>query len=86
MVAFSADKGEKLWEMSLGVRNMASPITYELDGKQNIAILGGRSANPAAGLRGGAGKAGLDQSGPGPKLFIFVLDGKKSVDEALPRR
>jgi glucose dehydrogenase len=82
-IAYSADRGSKLWEMDLGVRNMASPITYEMDGKQYIAILGGRAANPAAGLRGGAGVAGQDQSGPGPKLFIFGLDGKKSVEDAL---
>ncbi len=81
MVAYSADTGEKLWEMNLGVRNMASPVTYELDGKQYVAILGGRASNPAAGLRGGAGAAGKDQSGPKPKLFIFALDGKKSVEE-----
>jgi quinohemoprotein ethanol dehydrogenase len=84
MFAYSADKGAKLWEMDLGVRNVASPITYELDGKQYVAVLGGRAANPGAGLRGGAGEAAKDQSGPGPKLFIFVLDGKKSVAEALP--
>ncbi len=86
LIAYSADKGEKLWEMSLGVRNMASPITYELDGKQYIAILGGRAANMAAGLRGGAGAAGKDQSGPGPKLFIFGLGGKNSVEDALPKQ
>jgi quinohemoprotein ethanol dehydrogenase len=83
LIAYSADKGEKLWEMALGVRNMATPITYEVGDKQYVAILGGRAANPAAGLRGGAGAAGQDQSGPGPKLFIFALGGKKSVEEAL---
>ena len=51
-----------------------------------IAILGGRAANPAAGILGGAGEAGKDQSGPGPKLFVFGLGGKKSVEEALPQR
>jgi quinohemoprotein ethanol dehydrogenase len=85
LVAYSADKGEKLWEMSLGVRNMASPIVYELDGKQYIAIMGGRAANMAAGLGAGAGAAGKNQNGPGPKLFIFGLNGKKSVEEALPK-
>jgi quinohemoprotein ethanol dehydrogenase len=83
MVAYTADKGDKLFEMPLGVRNVASPITYELDGKQYIAILGGRAANMAAGLRGGAGVAGQNQTGPEPKLFIFGLDGKKTVEEAL---
>jgi quinohemoprotein ethanol dehydrogenase len=85
LIAYSADKGAKLWEMALGVKNMASPITYSLDGKQYVAIMGGRASNPAAGLRGGAGVAGQDQSGPGPKLFLFGLDGKKSVEEALPQ-
>ena len=31
----------------------------------------------------GAGAAGKYHNGPGPKLFIFGLDGKKSVEEAL---
>jgi quinohemoprotein ethanol dehydrogenase len=82
LIAYRADTGDKLWEMDLGVRNMASPITYELDGTQYVAILGGRAANPAAGLRGGAGAAGQDQSGPGPKLFLFALDGARSVEDA----
>jgi len=86
MIAYSADKGEKLWEMELGVKNMASPVTYELDGKQYIAILGGRAANPAAGLLGGAGEAGKNQTGPGPKLFVFGLGGKKSVAEAISQQ
>jgi quinohemoprotein ethanol dehydrogenase len=83
LIAYSADRGTMLWEMPLGVRNMASPITYELDGRQYVAILGGRAANPAAGLRGGAGAAGLEPSPFAPKLFIFGLDGKTSVEAVL---
>jgi hypothetical protein len=30
--------------------------------------------------------AGKNPNGPGPKVFIFALDGKKSVEEALPQR
>jgi hypothetical protein len=65
---------------------VTNPVTYEINGKQYIAVLGGRSTNPAAGLAKGAGDAGKNQNGPGPKLFIFTLDGKKSVEEALPRQ
>jgi quinohemoprotein ethanol dehydrogenase len=83
LIAYSADRGALLWEMPLGVRSMATPMTYELDGRQYIAILGGRVSNPAAGLRGGAGAAGREPSPFLPKLFIFGLDGKKSVEEAL---
>ncbi len=85
-VAYSADKGEKLWEMPLGIVGMAAPVSYELNGKQYVAVFGGRGTNPAAGLAKGAGEAGKNQNGPGPKLFIFALDGKKSVEEALPQK
>jgi quinohemoprotein ethanol dehydrogenase len=39
--AFSADKGEKLWEIQIG-SGPAVPTTFELDGKQYISILAGR--------------------------------------------
>jgi quinohemoprotein ethanol dehydrogenase len=82
LVAYSADKGAKLWEMPLGVRSMASPMTYEIDGRQYIAILGGRTANVAVIMREGSGGAGLEKSPFDPKLFIFGLDGAASVDAA----
>ena len=69
--------------MALGVRNMAAPMTYELDGRQYVAILGGRVANVATIMREGSGGAGREKSPFEPKLFIFGLDGVQSVDEAL---
>jgi len=41
-LAYSADKGEKLWEANLGP-GMATPVTYMLDGKQYVSILAGRN-------------------------------------------
>lgn len=83
LIAFGADEGQKLWEMPLGVRNMAAPMTYELDGKQYVAILGGRVANVATIVREGSGGAGREKSPYDPKLFIFGLDGATSVDAVL---
>ncbi len=40
-VAFSADKGEKLWSVKLQP-GLANPATYMLDGKQYVAVLSGR--------------------------------------------
>lgn len=40
--AFSADKGEKLWETKL-MANLANPVTYQLDGKQYVSVLAGRA-------------------------------------------
>ena len=39
-VAFSADKGEKLWEVKL-VPGFSNPSTYMLDGKQYVSVLAG---------------------------------------------
>lgn len=39
IVAYSADKGDKLWTGNLGVRSGSSPITYELGGVQYVAAI-----------------------------------------------
>jgi quinohemoprotein ethanol dehydrogenase len=42
MYAYSADKGEKLWEINTGLRGgMSPPITYMVDGKQYVSVAGG---------------------------------------------
>lgn len=43
-MAFKADRGEKLWQAQL-VPGFGSPITYELDGKQYVTVLTGRSGH-----------------------------------------
>ena len=51
LIAYSADKGEKLLEIETGLRSgMGPPITYRLDGKQYVALMGGVGA-----VTGGAG-------------------------------
>ena len=41
-VAYSADKGEKLLEVQTGLKGgMGPPITYVIDGKQYVALMGG---------------------------------------------
>jgi PQQ-dependent dehydrogenase (methanol/ethanol family) len=72
LIAYSADKGEKLAEIQTGLRSgMGPPITYRLDGKQYVALVGGVGAAAAGG-----------NAGPGnqptpflPKLLTFTLDG-----------
>jgi PQQ-dependent dehydrogenase (methanol/ethanol family) len=44
-MAYSADKGEKLMEVQTGLRGgMGPPITYMLDGKQYVSLMGGTGA------------------------------------------
>src|SRR5437773_8472330 len=43
LVAYSADKGEKLLDLATGQRNgMGPPMTYMLDGKQYVVVMGGQ--------------------------------------------
>jgi len=66
LMAYTADKGEKVLEIQTGLRGgMGPPITYMLDGKQYVALAGGQ---------GGAGGRGGPQAPP--KLLVFTLDGK----------
>jgi quinohemoprotein ethanol dehydrogenase len=71
LIVYSADKGEKLHEISTGLRvGMGPPITYMVDGKQYVTVLGGRgvvvpppvaaggAAAPGTGAPGGAPDAG----------------------------
>jgi PQQ-dependent dehydrogenase (methanol/ethanol family) len=76
--AYSADKGEKLYELQVGRTGMAPPITYEAGGKQYVAFMGGlgRAANIV-----GPNDAKVDNP---PLLFVFELDGKAELPKPAP--
>jgi quinohemoprotein ethanol dehydrogenase len=76
--AYSADKGEKLYEVQTGRTGMAPPITYEADGKQYIAFMGGMG-RPAPAV--GPNNAKVDYP---PMLFVFAVDGKVEMPAAAP--
>lgn len=85
--AYTADKGEKLLELKVGVPGgMAPPITFMVDGKQYVAIQvgqGGQQGPPPGGGGGaGAGPAPLpakpNPAAPKPvqpKLLVYAVDG-----------
>ena len=67
---YSADKGEKLFELQTNLRSATGPpMTFMLDGKQYVTFMGGQGA-------AGAGFGGGGASPVTPKLLTFVLDGK----------
>jgi quinohemoprotein ethanol dehydrogenase len=79
LLAYTADKGEKLLEIQTGLRGgMAPPITYMLDGKQYISLMGGTGQ-----AGGGARGADANPAPPPvrPKLLTFVLDGKEPLPQ-----
>lgn len=64
--AVDAQTGKPLWRFQTGSGINASPITYELDGVQYVAILSGLGGDP-----------GFYFSGPkGGMLWVFAVDGK----------
>jgi PQQ-dependent dehydrogenase (methanol/ethanol family) len=77
MVAYSADKGEKLLDVNTGLRGgMAPPVTYQVDGKQYIALMGGTGIVVARYAEPGAAPPSASAQTVFPKVMAFVLDGK----------
>ena len=73
LIAYSADKGEKLYELRTGRTGAAPPITYEIDGTQYVAFMVGQG-RPAAIV--GPNDAAVDNP---PLLLVFALDGKAEL-------
>jgi quinohemoprotein ethanol dehydrogenase len=71
--AYSADKGQKLYEIQTGRTGMAPPITYLADGKQYVAFIGGMG-RPAR--DNGPTDAKIDAP---VMLFVFAVDGKAEM-------
>jgi len=81
LMAYSADKGKKLLEIQTGIRSgLGPPITYEVDGKQYVTLLGGMGN---ASMPGPPDAGGTPQpsSRPSPRMLTFVLDGKAPLPE-----
>ena len=77
LMAYSADKGEKLLEIQTGLRGgMAPPITYIVDGTQYVSFMGGTG-------QAGGGGGGVNAGPPPvrPKLLTFTLDGKEPLPQ-----
>jgi quinohemoprotein ethanol dehydrogenase len=75
LMAYSADKGDKLLDVATGqTSGMSPPITYLFDGKQYVAFMGGTGAPPAPGAvappfmppRGGPARGGAIPPAAGP--------------------
>jgi quinohemoprotein ethanol dehydrogenase len=80
-VAYSADKGEKLWEIGVGTGVIAAPVTYELDGVQYVAVMAGWGG--AFPLLGGTAIPGMALPG---RLLVFALNAKQPFPEAIAQK
>lgn len=71
-LAVDGDTGNVLWKFQTGSGINASPITYELDGKQYVAVLSGLGGDP--GFYFSAPKGGM--------LWVFSIDGSVQGTDA----
>jgi quinohemoprotein ethanol dehydrogenase len=81
-VAYSADKGEKLWESPVGIGVIGSPMTYEIDGVQYVSVMAGWGGSFP--LVGGYALTDINTQNVG-RLMAFALDTKEPLAE-LPKR
>jgi outer membrane protein assembly factor BamB len=77
LVAYSADKGEKLLDIQTGLKGgMGPPITYQVDGKQYVTLMGGVGIVVGRNVEPGAPPPAPTAQTVFPKMMTFVLDGK----------
>ena len=70
--ALDAKTGEELWKFNAGSGISQGAITFELDGKQYIAVVSGRLKTPPSFL-GHTGEQIFASSPEGGALFVFEL-------------
>lgn len=76
LVAYSADKGEKLLDIQTGLRGgMGPPMTYMVDGKQYVSLMGGTGIVVGRNVEPGTPIPLSNAQTVFPKLMTFVLDG-----------
>jgi PQQ-dependent dehydrogenase (methanol/ethanol family) len=74
LIAYSAGTGETLLELATGLRNgMGPPMTFAVDGKQYIALMGGSGGAASPGVSDGV------TTPTKPRLLVFGLDGKAEL-------
>jgi hypothetical protein len=89
--AFTADKGEKLLDIAIGqTGGIGPPITYELDGKQYVALMAGvgggnrgrggpapAPAEPTAAAAQRGAVPPVPAPSNGPRLYVWTVDAGK---------
>jgi quinohemoprotein ethanol dehydrogenase len=76
LIAYSADKGKKLWSFAAQTGIVAAPISYRFEGQQYIAVMAGWGG--VAPLIGGDA-ANAPGVGNVSRLLVFKLGGKDTL-------
>ena len=79
--AYDAANGKRLWQRQLGMGIIASPVSYQLGGRQYVAVLAGYGGS--AGILSDVMNVGWKYASP-RRLFVFAVDGKTRLPAAPP--
>jgi len=75
LLAYSADAGQRLWDVDLGQGILAPPVTYLIDGEQYLSVLVGWGGTTSLFGYNGSG----EYKAPG-RLWTFVLGGERDIE------
>jgi quinohemoprotein ethanol dehydrogenase len=76
LMAYTADKGEKVLELQTGLKGgMSPPMTWQLDGKQYVTVMGGNGIVIGRNVEPGTPPPAPNANTVFPKMMTFVLDG-----------
>ena len=78
-VAYSADKGQKLWSAQTQTGVMAAPITYEVDGQQYVAVVTGYGG--ALAIAAGELARDTHTRTNTPRVLVYALGGKDTLPQ-----
>jgi PQQ-dependent dehydrogenase (methanol/ethanol family) len=78
-IAYSADKGQKLWAAATQTGIGAAPVTYEVDGQQYVAIVTGYGG--ALAIAAGELARDTHTKTNTPRVLVYALGGKDTLPE-----
>jgi quinohemoprotein ethanol dehydrogenase len=79
LIAYRADNGDQLADIQTGLSMIGPPMTFMIDGKQYIALVGSPANAPS-----GFGSEPVETKVPLPpsRLLVYALDGKAALPKA----
>jgi quinohemoprotein ethanol dehydrogenase len=75
LLAYSADRGDKLWDVDLGQGILAPPVTYLVGGEQFVSVLVGWGGTTSMFGYNGSGEYKAEG-----RLWTFVLGGNRDIE------
>ena len=83
LLAFRADTGEQIMDITTGVTQAGPPMTFMIDGKQYVAVAGGPVAAGGGGRGAGAAPGGASAAPAAPpqpsRMLVYAIDGKATL-------